>query len=221
MRAAVVLPVKRFAGAKRRLEGVVSPADREALAAAMLGDVLAALGRAERVARMLVVTGEDRAAELARASGAAVLDDPDDAGHSEAARRGAEAATADGAECVAMLPADCPLLAPDELDAALEASGPGSVGVVPDRHGTGTNGLILSPPDAITPAFGPGSRDRHLELARRAGRSARVVEIGSLALDLDTGEDLAALIDALRRHPSRAPATAAAVAALATPGGLG
>ena len=43
------------------------------------------------------------------------------------------------------------------------------VTIVPDRHGTGTNALLLSPPDAIAPAFGPDSCARHVDRARRPG----------------------------------------------------
>jgi 2-phospho-L-lactate guanylyltransferase len=71
-------------------------------------------------------------------------------------------------------------------------SGPDVV-IVPDRHGTGTNALLLTPPDAIGPSFGPGSRERHEQAAQAAGAHWRVVEPRSLVLDVDTAEDLAAL----------------------------
>ena len=83
--------------------------------------------------------------------------------------------------------------------------------VVPDRHGTGTNALVLAPPDAIGPAFGPGSCARHAERGQRAGHAVEVERLDSLALDLDTPADLAELIAALGRDPDRAPATAAAL----------
>ena len=61
--------------------------------------------------------------------------------------------------------------------------------IVPDRHGAGTNALLLSPPDIVDFAFGPGSRQTHADRARRAG--AVLVELdGPLALDIDTPEDL-------------------------------
>jgi 2-phospho-L-lactate guanylyltransferase len=53
--------------------------------------------------------------------------------------------------------------------------------------------LLLSPPDAMAPSFGPDSRHRHERLARAARLESRTVEIGSLALDVDTPEDLAAV----------------------------
>jgi 2-phospho-L-lactate guanylyltransferase len=68
---------------------------------------------------------------------------------------------------------------------------------VPDRHGTGTNGLLLTPPDAISPSFGPGSFERHRALALAAGLPCRVERPPSLLLDIDTGADLAALRERL------------------------
>lgn len=212
MRATAIIPIKRFGAAKTRLADVVAAAQRAELAAAMLDDVLAALARARQIERVLVVSGEPRAVAVAR--GATVIDDPDDGGHSQAAALGVTAALAAGAACVALLPGDCPLLSPDELDEALGAVEPGSVGVIADRHGTGTNGLLLAPPDAIGPAFGPGSCERHLGLARAAGVAGRLLEIPSLALDLDTAEDLTELTVALRAEPALAPATVRTLGAL-------
>lgn len=214
MRATAVLPIKRFGAAKSRLAEAVPAAARADLAAAMLADVLAALGRCERLERVLVVSGEPRAAAAATAAGVELLDDPDDGGHSEAALLGVAAALADGAGCAALLPGDCPLLDAVELDAALATLEPATVGVIPDRHGSGTNGLLLAPPDVIAPSFGPGSRERHLGLARAAGVDGRVVAIPSLALDLDTAADLEALTVALVADPAAAPATARALGAL-------
>jgi 2-phospho-L-lactate/phosphoenolpyruvate guanylyltransferase len=85
------------------------------------------------------------------------------------------------------------------------------VAIVPDRHGSGTNALLLSPPDAITPAFGPDSRARHLDLARSAGVTVRVEHLPSLLLDIDTGEDLAVLRERLAGERTRAPRTRAAL----------
>jgi 2-phospho-L-lactate guanylyltransferase len=215
MEATAVLPVKRFGAAKRRL-GDAAGGERPALAEAMLGDVLGALARADRIERVVVVTGEPAARAAAEEHGVDWIDDPDDAGHPQAARLGVTAALEGGARCAALLPGDCPLLDPVELDRAIGALREGVVGIVPDRHGAGTNGLLLAPPDAIAPAFGPGSRERHLELARRSGMEPRVFELSSLALDLDTPDDLTELSGILRDEPERAPGTARILAALLT-----
>jgi 2-phospho-L-lactate/phosphoenolpyruvate guanylyltransferase len=218
MRAATaIIPVKRFGAAKQRLLEAVDRRGRAAIVSAMLADVLAAVSRAERVDRVVVVTGERRAERIAlgrRGPGDVqleVLRDPKDVGHSEAATLGIVRAKALGAEGVALLPGDCPLLDPSELDAAIERVRSGRVSIVPDRHGTGTNALLMAPPDAIGPAFGPGSCARHADRARRAGHAAAVEPLDSLGLDLDTPADLAELAAVLEREPTRAPETRASL----------
>ena len=105
-------------------------------------------------------------------------------------------AVARGAARVLLVPGDCPALDPHELDELLAAAEPGVV-IVPDRHGSGTNALLLDPPTVVTPAFGPGSFARHAALAAAAGATVRVGRLPSLELDVDTPGDLAALRAAL------------------------
>jgi 2-phospho-L-lactate guanylyltransferase len=202
-----IIPVKRFEHAKQRLADAVPPPSRAALAEAMLLDVLGALTRSKRVDAIIVVTSDPQVARTARWLGSEVLEQDQDDGHSEAATAGVHLALSAGADRVALLPGDCPMLDAEELDSHLGVV-PRSALIVPDRHGTGTNGLLLSPPDAFTPAFGPDSCSRHVGRARDAGVSFAVERIDSLALDLDTPEDLAQLRDALILAPERAPRTA-------------
>jgi 2-phospho-L-lactate guanylyltransferase len=200
-RTIAVLPIKRFGVAKQRLDSGLSDGTRRALAEAMVTDVLIALRRAKGVDEVLVVSGETMAVALAAGyDAAAVIDDPDDAGHSAAAMRGVQAAMERGATRVLLVPGDCPALDPAEIDELLEdADGVETpdVVVVPDRHGDGTNALLLTPPDAIHPAFGPGSRERHERLAEEAGATCTAIAVPTLGLDIDTVDDLAALRAAL------------------------
>ncbi|HEX6115709.1 MAG TPA: 2-phospho-L-lactate guanylyltransferase [Solirubrobacterales bacterium] len=212
MRATAIVPVKRFSQAKRRLAKALSPQARQELCREMLGDVLEAIGESSHVERIIVVTREwDLPVVEVPWIGVA---DKRRTTHSKAAMLGVEHALAEGAECVAMLPGDCPLLDPAELDGALRRAKPRRVAIVPDRHGTGTNALIMSPPDAIEPAFGPGSRERHEKLARGFGNEVAVERLYSLSLDIDTYEDLTVLRQALDRNSGLAPRTAAKLAEL-------
>ncbi len=217
MRATAIIPVKRFAAAKRRLLEAMEPRRRAALVAAMLTDVLRATCEARLIERLIVVTGERRAERLAlrhaqrTTTPVEVFRDPRDAGHAEAATLGIFRAKALGARGVALLPGDCPLLEPGELDGVLERLEDGAVTVVPDRHGTGTNALLLAPPDAIGPAFGAGSCARHADRARHLGQRLAIEPLDSLALDVDTPDDLRMVAQLLERDPERAPATAAAL----------
>jgi 2-phospho-L-lactate guanylyltransferase len=211
VKATAVLPVKRFYAAKQRLAAGLGGEQRRALAGAMLGDVLEAIGAARTIERTILVSGDPIAQELAAAAGAEVVPDPEDAGHVEAAQAGIARAEVEGAECVVLLPGDCPLLDPQELDRLLTGVPERYVGIVPDRHGSGTNALVLSPPNAIVPAFGEGSRERHVAAARAAGMPFEVEEIASLGLDLDTPADVIALTRELDSRPGRARRTAKAL----------
>jgi 2-phospho-L-lactate guanylyltransferase len=209
MRTAAILPVKSFGRAKQRLDAAVGQPDRAELAAGMVGDVLAALREVAGVDDVIVVTAEPRAAVAAREAGAHVVDDPVEAGQSDAAARGIAAAVARGADRVLLVPGDCPALDPREVGALLDGFPDAGVVIVPDRHGTGTNALRLAPPGVMPPAFGTGSFARHAALGAAAGATVRVAHAPSLELDVDTPGDLAALRDALARHPDAAPRTRA------------
>jgi 2-phospho-L-lactate guanylyltransferase len=203
--------MKRFAAAKQRLATGIDEERREALVAAMFEDVLAAIGQARAITATIVVSGDPLAQEIAAGAGATVVPDPADAGHVEAALAGIARAEVDGASCVVLLPGDCPLLEPRELDRLLTGVPEHYVAIVPDRHGEGTNALVLSPPGAIRPAFGEGSCARHVAAARQADLPFAVEELASLALDLDTPADLVALTRELESGRGTAPRTARAL----------
>jgi len=209
MRTAAILPVKHFAQAKRRLGASVAGALRDDLARAMVGDVLVALSETASIQRTIVVTREDSVAAAARELGALVVEDSAEESQSAAVALGVARALADGFERVLCIPGDCPALDPTELDSLLDTPGAPGVVIVPDRHGTGTNGLLLTPPDAIAPSFGPDSCERHRALALQAGADYRIERPASLLLDIDTGADLTVLRERLSSAHARAPRTRA------------
>jgi 2-phospho-L-lactate/phosphoenolpyruvate guanylyltransferase len=221
MRTAAVLPIKSFARAKQRLGESVGGGERRELAEAMVGDVLAALAAVPAIADVLVVTAEPIAARAAERAGATVVHDPEEAGQAAAALRGIDAAVGRGAERTLLVPGDCPALDADEVAGLLASAGaPPEVVIVPDRHGSGTNALLLTPPEAVAPSFGTGSLARHAARAASAGARVRVHELPSLALDVDTPGDLAALRSALAARPEAAARTRAVLERLVPAGAL-
>jgi 2-phospho-L-lactate/phosphoenolpyruvate guanylyltransferase len=218
MRTAAILPVKRFPLAKQRLGESVADSLRADLARAMVGDVLSALRDCAAIDVTIVVTCEPLVATAARYIGAIVIEDSLEEGQSAAASLGVARALQDGFERVLCVPGDCPTLDPDELEELL-AGETREVVIVPDRHGSGTNGLLLTPPDALSPSFGPDSRARHEQLAHEAGVSRRISQPASLLLDIDTGEDLAVLRERLAGERTRAPRTRAVLARAGSSGG--
>jgi len=202
-----IIPVKGLTVANERLDGTLSADERKRLAEALFLDLIMKLRRCRCLDDVLVVTSDPSVARQARWFGNKVLLQDGDNGHSGAASAGARAAMAAGADRVAMLPVDCPMLDPEELDAHVGRSAR-TVLIVPDRHGTGTNALVLAPPDIFQPAFGPDSCARHVSRARAAGISFALEEVESMGMDLDTPEDMSLLRDRLLLDPEPAQRTA-------------
>ena len=181
----VVVPVKRLAHAKSRL-AVYGGALRQELALAFAADVVEAALRCEVVGRVLVVSDDERAARLLRELGATVVPDLPDAGLNPALRHGAGLLRADDPGCgVATVSADLPSLRPADLAAVLREVPSGARAFVADADGRGTTLLAAGPGAELEPAYGGGSRARHL-----ASGAVEVAGPPALRRDVDTPEDL-------------------------------
>jgi 2-phospho-L-lactate/phosphoenolpyruvate guanylyltransferase len=222
MRTLAVVPIKTLSAAKQRLAGALATGARASLAQAMFSDVLASLRRSQRVEAIAVVTADVVANAVAHGERVTVLPDERQDGQSPAAMIGIRYAVATGFERVVLVPGDTPLLNAAELDELLDTCEADELaaGIVPDRHGTGTNALVLNPPDAMEPSFGPGSLERHMDIATEVGAARRRIDVPSLALDVDTPEDLTALTEVLDERRSIAPRTRGALRQLERSGVL-
>jgi len=216
VRTIAILPVKTFDAAKQRLGDTLGAGARQALAQAMFTDVLASLRHVRGLDGIVVVTSDRIADSTALSHRVQTLRDDAQAGQSPAAMIGLGFALGRGFDRALLVPGDTPLLDPEEVDELLlDAEGRGLAAVVvPDRHGTGTNALLLSPPNAIEPSFGPGSLERHLAAARAAGVPHDTAGPASLTLDVDTPEDLGELASLLETRHGRAQMTRGALAQL-------
>jgi 2-phospho-L-lactate/phosphoenolpyruvate guanylyltransferase len=209
--ATAILPVKRLERAKRRLNGELGVGSRAALASAMFSDVLAALERSQKLEAIMLVSGEPTLQELALGGRTTLIPDLIERGQSPAAVTGLARAFEQGCRRALLVPGDCPLIESYEIDALLTSPRADDVDVVivPDRHRSGTNALLLDPGSAFEPHFGADSLNLHLQEATRRGLSCSVEPVSSLELDVDTSEDLTELIAVLEREPERAPHTQA------------
>jgi 2-phospho-L-lactate guanylyltransferase len=192
-----LVPIRGLETSKTRLGEGLDPEERLDLVVALLRRTLVATRDAERVAGTIVVTRDAAAAGLAEAHRAIGLVERAP-GLNEAIEAARSLAIARGATATVVLPADLPAVSAANVDSLIEMAavesqrgGPGAglVALVTDRHGKGTNVLLVSPPDLIRPQFGAGSRALHRAAAAAAG--AGYVEIaGMLSLDVDTPADL-------------------------------
>ena len=200
----VVVPVKRLAVAKSRLAAYGERARRE-LALAFAVDVVHAALDCPMVEQVLVVTDDADAAQALAALGARVTPDDPDAGLNPALAHGAQLLRAGHPSLgVATLSSDLPALRPDELARALLAVVDGGRAFVTDSAGTGTTLLAASAPAELRPAYGPGSRTRHL-----ASGAHEIAGAAGLRHDVDTPADLRAALEL-----GVGPRTERAVAAL-------
>ena len=193
-----IIPVRGLERSKSRLAGPLDAEERFDLVSRLLARAIAATTTSTRIAGTIVVSGDPDALEQGRAAGAVAVRDVD-RGLNPALEVARTEAVARGATGLVVLPADLPYLDRATLDVVLDQAADGAarspapagklVALVTDRHGTGTNVLILAPPTVVDFAFGPGSRAAHAAGAAAAG--AVYLELrGPLGVDLDTPEDL-------------------------------
>jgi 2-phospho-L-lactate guanylyltransferase len=191
-----VIPAKSPDAAKARLAPALSAEERAALARRLFRGTVEATLACAALAGAIVVSASPELRALAVELGAHACPDPP-SHHADALNAaiacGCARAAALGATAALVLPADLPLLAPAVITEFLDEAGDAAVAVAPDRANVGTNALLLRPPRALAPAFGPASCERHRAVARARGLSVAFVHLPALALDLDTPADLALL----------------------------
>lgn len=188
--AVAVVPLKALNRAKGRLAAHLAARDRRALVAWMFARVIAACRGACGVDAVLVVAGDDAAADLARGLAVdVVVERKPGLG---AAMAAADELTADAAASL-VVAADLPLAGPDDLDAVCRAGRRGPCVVVAPTRDGGTAALLRRPVGLIVPAYGPSSATAHLAAAAAAGARATRLDVPALAFDVDTAEHLRAL----------------------------
>ena len=194
-----VVPVKERDRAKERLAPLLPAEMRQALALAMLQDVLAALANAGGLAGLLVVTIDAAAGRIARRYGARLSEDGARDGHTGAVAAAARLLMAEGRGGMLTLPGDIPLVTAGEIGQIIGAhrAAP-SFTIVPSHDEGGSNAILLSPPDAVPLRFGADSFFPHLRAAEAQGIRPTVLRLPGIALDIDNPEDLAAFA----RQPS-------------------
>ncbi len=198
-RIVVVIPVGELEGAKSRLGETLDAEERRDLVTTMLRRTVAAAIATPGVAEVLVVTPDDDVRALALEAGARPLRQRSQ-GLNHGLREARDEALAGGADALIAIPVDLPLVSAEALatlvatltatDGATPATDGRLVAIVPDRHGRGTNALLLSPPDVIDFRFGGDSRAAHAACAREVGASVRELAGGPLSVDIDTPDDL-------------------------------
>jgi 2-phospho-L-lactate/phosphoenolpyruvate guanylyltransferase len=177
---ALLIPVKRFAEAKQRLQGTLSDHQRAGFARWMAARVIGAAGTLP----VTVVCDDTEVAEFARDRGASIAFAPG-RGLNGAIRFGLEALRRDGFERALVAHSDLPMV----QDFSWLADFDGFT-VVPDRRGDGTPVLGIVLQTGFRVAYGVGSFQRHLQAANATGFLVRTVIDDALGFDVDVAADL-------------------------------
>ncbi|CAM9122017.1 unnamed protein product [Phaeothamnion confervicola] len=186
-----IIPLKQLRHAKQRLSPLLSVEERRQLGLAMLEDVLRALGQTRGLSGIMLVTGDQDACDLGRRFGARILPETGSDGLNPAVTRAANLLAQEGMDGALILHGDVPLADPREIESLLGAlqTAP-AIAIAPDGARQGTNGMALSPPDAISFHYGLNSFAAHQQQAQRRNITPRILDLPSLALDMDAPEDL-------------------------------
>jgi len=184
-----LVPIKAFATAKTRLEGLLTRDECARLAEEMARDVLRAFKAAPDISGIAILSTEPRLAGLAETATARVYAEQAGEDYRIALRRVAADLASHGARHLLVVPADLPTLSSGDIQQLLE-SHPGGVTVCPAARDGGTNALLMSPPGVIPFLYGPDSAARHLAAATAAGVAARTVGLAGFARDVDSPDDV-------------------------------
>jgi 2-phospho-L-lactate guanylyltransferase len=187
-----VIPVKELDGAKQRLAGLLSPAQRRALIEVMVREVLDAVAGTRELAGIMVVTLDPVIAALATRLSARVVTDGARDGHTGSVTAGLRLLARERRGGMITLPGDIPAATSAEIDRVLAAhlAGP-SFTISPAHDDLGSNAVICSPLDSVPLRFGENSYFPHLEAARRMGIEPTVIRQPGIAMDIDHPVDLA------------------------------
>ncbi len=199
-----LVPLKRLDDAKQRLAGFLTPGQRIGLSRAMVTDVLTSLSQTKALAGVVLVSPDPNVKALAEKFrcdylleselGVSSLNGAIEAAVTELAAR--------HIDDVLVVHGDLPLISEQELSSLLRthetATGP-RMTIVPDRHGTGSNCIAVSPASDLKFCFGEHSFRRHVRSAHARGMAVRVENLSGAALDIDTRDDCWQFMTGTRR----------------------
>jgi len=194
MRGILLIPVKDLSNAKQRLASVLSRQQRSQLAEAMLLDVMTAAAGVRSRVDIALVTGDQRAQELAAQFGFLVIDDTRNESESAAIEMATAWAEARGYDTTVVIPGDTPLIRSEELHRVLDAAPDAGMVLAPAYDRRGSNCILRRPASIIPLRFGNDSFVPHCEAMQRTGKPLILLEMPGIGLDIDNPQELELLL---------------------------
>ncbi|MEH6550194.1 MAG: 2-phospho-L-lactate guanylyltransferase [Pseudomonadales bacterium] len=192
-----IVPVKIFDQVKQRLAGLLSAAERQALVAALLGDLLNELAQLNDLDGVLIASSEPQVAALLPDSRFIVVAEPAGVeGLNAAVSWALTEVQSRGASHAVVLHGDLAIARAEDISRLLNSVKTPNfpVAIAPDWRGDGSNGMAFVLPSVIDMQYGKDSFHRHCAAIQQQGFEPLVVDKTTLAFDVDTAPDLALLI---------------------------
>jgi 2-phospho-L-lactate guanylyltransferase len=192
MKTFAIVPVKKFENAKRRLSQMLLPEERIHLSFLMLSNTLNILVNARALAKVVVVSTDSRAKEIASRHGAAFIDEETESDVNSAVAIANKYCIQKGADATMVVPQDIPLLDSKDILRACDLAKEDNYCIVicPSLRYDGTSLLLRKPPAIIKTYYDSDSYRRHIEIAKHMGIPVKILFSQKLMQDIDTPEDV-------------------------------
>jgi len=190
LKTAVIIPVKYLNDSKKRLAGILDLEKRRSLTELMLLDVLEAIAGSKSVSQTVLVSPDERVLKIGRKTGAILLKESGSNGVNEAVAFATQHCMQNGEQSTLVLPADLPLLKPENIERIAGLGADHNAVITPSRQEDGTNALLRRPPDVMKTFYDNDSYRNHLLEANRLKISIAKYLAPEVTLDIDSKADL-------------------------------
>ncbi len=188
MKTSVIIPVKTFQKSKTRLQ--LSEEKTNKLCRLLLEEVIRTIHESKLIDKTIVVTNEEQISDIIEKYGCEKIKDEHETSVNDAVKLAEEYLLENEFTHSIVLPLDVPFFESDDLKKLLDFSENESVIVVPSRHFDGTNALLRTPINSMTPRYDEGSYSFQIESAKTSNVKISVGLVYRLMLDIDNPEDL-------------------------------
>tara|TARA_B110001454_G_scaffold120751_1_gene112703 strand:- start:1268 stop:1900 length:633 start_codon:yes stop_codon:yes gene_type:complete len=188
LKTSVIIPVKTFQKSKTRLQ--LSQERTKELCRLLLEEVIRTVSESGLIDKIIVVTDEDQISDIIKKYDCQKIQDKDESSVNNAVKLAEKYLIENKFTHSIVLPLDVPFFYSEDLEKLLKFSSEKSVVIVPSRHFDGTNALVRTPIDSMTPRYDEGSHSFQIESAKNNDVKISIGLIYRLMLDIDSKEDL-------------------------------
>ena len=189
MKTAAVIPVKTFSNAKTRLQLPVEKI--EELCKIMLEEILQVLSISPKIEKIIIVTKEKKAIEIAKKFNAVVIIDEKEEGVNQAVSLAEKYLLENNFVASMVFTQDIQGIKTHDTDFMLNyKTYPNFAIIVPSRKFDGTNALVRMPVDLMKTHYDNDSYRNHMATAKEHTRNVAMVFVKRIMLDIDDKEDL-------------------------------